>query len=120
MSDEAVRRAVRGQCPRCGAGRLFASLAGFAPRCTACGLEFTRFNVGDGPAAFLTLLIGAVTTGLAMWLELGVGPPWWVHALIWPPVVIAGTVVALRLAKAVLLALECRHEAAEGRIDEDR
>ena len=30
------------------------------PRCRACGLDFARFNVGDGPAAFLTLIVGAL------------------------------------------------------------
>jgi uncharacterized protein (DUF983 family) len=49
-----------GLCPRCGAKTLFAGFASFAPECRACGLQFQAFNVGDGPAAFLTLGIGAL------------------------------------------------------------
>ena len=47
--------ALFGLCPRCGARTLFAGWTRFADNCRACGLDLTRFNVGDGPAAFLTL-----------------------------------------------------------------
>ena len=49
--------ALRGVCPRCGNRTLFAGLATFAPRCRACSLDFADFNVGDGPAAFLILIV---------------------------------------------------------------
>jgi uncharacterized protein (DUF983 family) len=105
-----------GLCPACGAPTLFAGTLRFADRCPACGLDYTQFNVGDGPAAFLTLVIGGLIAGLAIWLELAASPPWWVHALIWLPVTIIGVMLSLRVAKASLLALEYRNEAREGRI----
>ena len=110
--------ALRGLCPRCGAKTLFASLAGFAPRCRACGLDLSAFNVGDGPAAFLILIIGALVVGLAITVELRFGPPWWVHVLLWLPLSTAAVIVSLRAAKGLLLALEYRHRAQEGRIAE--
>jgi uncharacterized protein (DUF983 family) len=110
--------ALRGLCPRCGAKTLFHGIASFAPRCRACGLDFAAFNVGDGPAAFLILIIGALITGLAIAFELAVGPPFWVHILLWLPVTIGAVVLSLRLAKAGLLVLEYRHSAREGRIRE--
>lgn len=88
----------------------------FAAKCRACGLDIAAFNVGDGPAAFLTLGIGTLVTVLAIWLELGVHPPFWVHFLIWPLVTIAAVMALLRLAKGWLLALEYRNRAAEGRL----
>ena len=115
-SGAAIRFALRGRCPRCGRGRLFKSALTFADRCDACDLEIAGFNVGDGPAAFLIFLVGFLVVGLAMWVELGFAPPWWVHALLWPPLVTLTTIVGLRFGKAVLLALEYRHEAAEGRL----
>ena len=108
--------ALRGQCPRCGARTLYTSLASFAPRCRACGLDFTGFNVGDGPAAFLILIVGALVTGLAIWLELAAEPPFWVHILLWLPLTAALVVGSLRLAKGLLLALEYRHRAREGQM----
>lgn len=110
--------AAQGRCPPCGAPTLFASVIGFAERCGNCGLDFRRFNVGDGPAAFLILILGAIIVGLAMWVELSFEQPAWVHLLLWPPFVILGTVGALRLSKAPLLGLEYRHQAAEGSLDE--
>jgi uncharacterized protein (DUF983 family) len=105
-----------GLCPRCGARTLFEGPIKFAPRCRACGLDFAAFNVGDGPAAFLILIIGAVVVGLALWLELAVSPPVWVHVLIWPIVTLALVVGSLRVGKGMLITLEYRNAAREGRI----
>ncbi|MEH3040634.1 MAG: DUF983 domain-containing protein [Sphingomonas paucimobilis] len=108
---------VRGLCPRCGAQTLFSGTVAFADRCSACSLDFTAFNVGDGPAAFLTLILGGIVTVLAIWLDLKLGPPWWVHALLWIPLTLGGVVGSLRVAKGMLLALEYRNAAREGKID---
>jgi uncharacterized protein (DUF983 family) len=113
------RAALEGRCPRCGARTLFAGLLRYAPRCRACGLDFAAFNVGDGPAALLILLVGALVTALAIVLELAVEPPVWVHILLWPPIVLVLVVGSLRVSKAALLALEYRHSAREGEIRKD-
>jgi uncharacterized protein (DUF983 family) len=105
--------AAFGLCPRCGARTLFARGISFADRCNACGLEFSRFNVGDGPVAFLTLIVGGLMTGLALWLEIAVEPPFWVHALIWIPLTIAVIWFGLRAAKGALLGAEFRRGAGE-------
>lgn len=108
--------ALRGLCPRCGAKSLYKGLAGFAPKCRACGLDFAGFNVGDGPAAFLILFVGALVTALAIALELSTEPPFWVHILLWLPLTSFLVVGSLRIAKGLLLALEYRHRAREGQI----
>jgi uncharacterized protein (DUF983 family) len=107
--------ALRGLCPRCAAKTLYKGLAGFAPKCRACGLDFAGFNVGDGPAAFLILIVGGLVTALAIALELGAEPPFWVHILLWLPLTAVLVVGSLRFAKGLLLALEYRHRAREGR-----
>jgi uncharacterized protein (DUF983 family) len=112
-----VASGLRGVCPRCGAKTLFAGAIRFADRCGACGLDFSSFNVGDGPAAFLTLILGTIVVILAITVELTLHPPLWLHMLIWIPVTLAGVVASLRLAKGWLLALEYRNAAREGRID---
>ena len=110
--------ALRGLCPRCAAKTLYRGLASFAPKCRSCGLDYSGFNVGDGPAAFLIFAIGGLITGLAIWLELSAEPPFWVHVLLWLPLTVLAVVGSLRVAKGLLLALEYRHRAREGRIDE--
>lgn len=87
----------------------------FAPTCRACGLDFDSFNVGDGPAAFLILIVGTILTVLAVVTDLSISPPWWVH-LVWIPVGLALTLGGLRLAKSGLIAQEYIHRAREGRI----
>jgi uncharacterized protein (DUF983 family) len=111
--------ALHGLCPRCGARTLFDSFVRFAPRCRACQLDFSAFNVGDGPAAFLTLIVGAIITGLAIGIELTWNPPFWLHVLLWVPITAAAVIGCLRVAKALLLALEYRNGAREGRIADD-
>jgi len=112
--------ALRGLCPRCGARTLFSGLATFAPACRACGLDFAGFNVGDGPAAFLIFIVGGLVVGLAIALELGASPPWWLHVLLWLPLATLLTVGLLRLSKALLLALEWRGRHAPGMAEDCR
>ena len=111
-----VPAALFGLCPQCGARSLFDGLAKFAPRCRVCGLDYGQFNVGDGPAAFLTLPIGTITLILALWLEFSWHPPVWVHAVLWIPFVAGSTLWGLRVAKAALLITEFKRDAGEGRL----
>lgn len=110
---------ARGLCPRCGAPGLFAGPVRFASACGACRLDYGQFNVGDGPAAFLTLVVGAVMVALALTLELKVHPPLWLHVILWTPLTALAVVGALRVAKGALLTLEYRNKAREGRIAGD-
>ena len=116
-SAQTVERALKGCCPRCGAGTLFTGLATFAPGCRACGLDFSGFNVGDGPAAFLIFFVGTITVVGALLLDAAFEPPWYVH-LVWVPVAAALTIMGLRVSKALLLAQEYKHRAREGRLAE--
>jgi uncharacterized protein (DUF983 family) len=108
-----LQAALFGLCPRCGAKTLFAAPTRITPRCTACGLDFERFNVGDGPAAFLILIVGALIIALATSLQLAVEPPFWVHILLWVPLTTLAVIGGLRLSKAALLAAEFRNRAGE-------
>lgn len=100
--------AINGQCPKCGASTLFDGLTSFAPTCRSCGLDFAAFNVGDGPAAFLTLIVGALVVIGAITLQLSAEPPFWVHILIWPAVTLGLVIGGLRVCKAALLQSEYR------------
>ncbi|WP_238475234.1 DUF983 domain-containing protein [Sphingomonas cavernae] len=121
MTDTApgtAQVALGGLCPRCGAKTLFFGIVRFAPECGACGLDYDQFNVGDGPAAFLILIVGALITIGAVTVQLGFEPPFWVHILLWVPLTLALVVGLLRVAKAALLQLEFRNRAREGRLVE--
>jgi len=112
----ALESALHGLCPRCGAPGLFAGLLRFADRCDRCGLDYREFNVGDGAAAFLILIVGGVVSLLAILVELKWSPPVWLHLLLWIPLTLLMTVGLLRIAKGLLLALEYKNAAREGRL----
>lgn len=116
LSPPPIAAGLKGCCPRCGARTLFAGLIKFADRCGNCGLDFSAFNVGDGPAAFLTLILGALVAAMAITVELVFSPPFWVHILLWPPITLALILASLRASKGILLVLEYKNAAREGRI----
>jgi len=111
---------ARGLCPRCSAPTLFDGPVRFASGCRQCGLDYGQYNVGDGPAAFLTLIIGAVMVALALTLELTFHPPLWLHLLLWAPLTAGAVVGSLRVAKGALLTVEYRKNAREGRVVEKK
>jgi uncharacterized protein (DUF983 family) len=106
---------LKGLCPRCGAPTLFAGIARFAPECAKCKLDFAAFDVGDGPAAFLILILGAIVAIAAILVDLAYSPRWWVH-LVWLPVLVGLTLAGLRLGKAALIYQIFHHRAGEGRV----
>ncbi|HXR85845.1 MAG TPA: DUF983 domain-containing protein [Stellaceae bacterium] len=101
--------ALRCRCPRCGEGKLFEGLLAVAPRCAACGLDLAAQDAGDGPAVFVVLILGALVVGLAILIEIKFAPPFWVHIILWTPVVIGGAIALLRPLKAWLIAMQYRH-----------
>ncbi|RRQ51177.1 DUF983 domain-containing protein [Sphingorhabdus wooponensis] len=108
-----AKAALFGLCPQCGSKTLFAGLGQFADTCANCHLDFSSYNVGDGPAALLTMGIGTLIIILALVVDSVFRPPFWVHVLIWVPITAALTVITLRMAKAALLSAEHRNRAHE-------
>jgi len=113
-----VKSGMTGHCPRCGEGKLFNGFLTLAPRCSACGLDYAFADSGDGPAAFVILLIGFIVVGAALWMEVNYGPPLWVHFLLWVPLAITLSLVAMRSMKGILINLQYRNKAAQGRLDD--
>jgi uncharacterized protein (DUF983 family) len=102
-------RALRLRCPRCGEGRLFAGLLDIAPACGACGLDLSEHDAGDGPAVAGIFIVGAVAVIAALVVDVKYTPPLWVHALIWPAVILGLSILVMRWAKALLIGLAYRH-----------
>ncbi|MER2534050.1 MAG: DUF983 domain-containing protein [Rhizobiaceae bacterium] len=114
---EPIAAGLKGRCPRCGEGALFSGLLSVKPRCGVCGLDYSFADAGDGPAVFVILIIGFVVVGLALWMEVSYGPPLWLHFILWMPLTLVLCLTALRLIKGVLITLQYRNKAAEGRLD---
>lgn len=95
-------------------GGGFAGLLQLARSCSVCGLDYGRFNVGDGAAAGVILLVGAIIMPISLVVDFRFAPPWWVHGLLWVPAVVGLSIALLRLSKGLLVAMEFRHDAGEG------
>jgi uncharacterized protein (DUF983 family) len=117
MNDQSlpIARGVRCRCPRCGEGTLFHGFLSLRPACDRCGLDYTFADSGDGPAVFVILIGGAIVVAAALITEVVYQPPYWLHAVLWLPLILLVTLVPLRPLKGLLIALQYHHEAAEGR-----
>jgi uncharacterized protein (DUF983 family) len=112
-----VRAGLTCTCPRCGQGKLYDGLVKVRPVCRNCGLDNSFADSGDGPAVFVILIIGFVVVGLALWMDVNYNPPLWLHFLLWIPLTIGLSLWLLRVMKALLIALQYRNNARQGRID---
>lgn len=113
----AIARGLAGRCPRCGEGRIFQGFLALRPACARCGLDFAFADAGDGPAVFVILLAGFIVAGAALIVESLYAPPLWVHAALWTPLIFFVCLAPLRPLKGLLIALQHRFQAAEGRLD---
>jgi len=112
-----ISAGLKGRCPRCGEGRLFSGFLTVGKRCANCGLDYSLADAGDGPAVFVILIIGFIVVGIALWMEVSLSPPLWLHLILWIPLALVLCLTALRLIKGVLITLQYRNKAAEGRLD---
>jgi uncharacterized protein (DUF983 family) len=107
---------IAGRCPSCHRGKLFSGYLALAPKCGVCGLDYGFADAGDGPAVFVILVTGFIVTGLALFTEIRYAPPYWLHAALWGPLAILLPLILLRSFKGVLIALQYRNKAEEGRL----
>ncbi len=115
----ALKAAITARCPRCGEGPLFSGAIALHERCDKCSLDYKFIDTGDGPAIFGIMILGFLVLGGALILEFKVGPPLWVHLVLWgigTPLLALGL---LRFLKALLIALQFKHKAEEGRLAKD-
>jgi len=117
MSEPSTAQAaLLGRCPRCGQGHLFDGYLTIAKRCEVCGLDFAMFDVGDGATVFVILIAGFVVCAAVLVVEVKYQPPYWVHAILWLPLIAILVLGGLRVVKAVLMVLQYKNRAGEGRL----
>jgi uncharacterized protein (DUF983 family) len=113
---QSALRGIACRCPRCGKGKLYSGFLTLRPACEACGLDYAFIDSGDGPAVFLIMIAGAIVVACALIVEVKYQPPFWVHAALWLPLILATTLLPMRSMKSLLIALQFHHKAAEGRL----
>jgi uncharacterized protein (DUF983 family) len=116
----AIWRGLACRCPRCGAGKLYQGFLSLRPECAACGLDYRFIDSGDGPAVFIILIAGGLVVLSALIVEVVYQPPFWLHAVLWLPLILATTLLPLRAMKSLLISLQFHHRAAEGRLSDEQ
>ena len=113
---QSLGRGFKGRCPACGRGRLFNGFLRLAKSCNVCSLDYAFADAGDGPAVFVILIVGFIVVGSALYVELAYEPPMWVHAVLWPPLLLALALGLLRFLKGLMIALQFRNDARLGKL----
>ena len=109
--------ALKCRCPACRQGQIYDHGLSMSTRanCSVCGHDFANSDTADGPAVFLIFVLGFLLVPLAIWLEVTVGPPLWVHGVLWTAVVLVLTLGMLRPVKAYVLGLQYLYRSNNNR-----
>ncbi|MGH6895916.1 MAG: DUF983 domain-containing protein [Geminicoccaceae bacterium] len=102
----ALSSSLRCRCPACVEGPLFEGFLTVRPRCPACGVDLSGQDSGDGPVAFIILIVGGIVVALALVTEVRYGLPVWLHLLLWLPLTMILVLALMRPFKALLIALQ--------------
>ncbi len=109
MTPSPFSTGLRGRCPRCGQGRMFAGYLEVVEQCESCRLPLGKHDSGDGPVVFIVLIVGFIVVGLALWVEVAWRPAYWIHAALWLPLILILTLGLVRPLKGLMIALQYRH-----------
>src|SRR3954447_23240773 len=90
---ESALRGITCRCPRCGKGKLYAGFINLRPACESCGLDYAFIDAGDGPAVFIIMFAGGIAVGAGLIVEIKYQPPFWLHAAVWLPLILATTLL---------------------------
>lgn len=100
----ALLRGLCGRCPNCGRGSIFRAFLKVADECSRCGEALHHQRADDAPAYFVILIVGHLVVPLALATEVAIGPPYWVHALLWAPLTIVLALPMLSAFKGAIVA----------------
>ena len=98
------------RCPACGEGRLYDGVLDIKESCNHCGFALKDHDHGDGAAYFVIITLTTLIMTLAVVVDLTYEPPVWIHLVLWGPLIIAGSIILLRIVKSVLIALQYKHK----------
>ena len=88
---------------------MFEGFLAVRSRCPACGADLSAQDSGDGPVAFIVLIVGGIVVALALLTEVAYAPPVWLHLVLWLPLTVILVLAMMRPFKSVLIALQYKH-----------
>ena len=102
------------KCPACGKTSVYNGVLTLKEVCEVCEFDLGDADPGDGGVVFVIFILGTIATRFALWLSESVGLSLSTIMAISTVLVLGGSIWMLRMFKAILIALQYRHDAHEG------
>src|SRR5947209_1331303 len=102
----AVKRGLRGRCPRCGQGKLFRAFLKVDDHCPACGLDFTPHRADDLPAYLVIIIVGHIVVPLALMIETNYSPPVVLQLAVYLQITLAASLLLLQPVKGAVVGIQ--------------
>src|SRR3954470_14382404 len=91
----ALKRGLRGRCPRCGEGKLFRAFLKVDDHCAVCGQDFTPHRADDLPAYLVIVIVGHIIVPMILWIETDYAPPVPIQLAIYLPATLIAALLLL-------------------------
>jgi uncharacterized protein (DUF983 family) len=102
----AMRRGLRGRCPRCGQGKLFRAFLKVGNNCSVCGLDYTPHRADDLPAYLVIVIVGHILVPVILWIETDYAPAVWLQLSIYLPVTLIASLGLLQPVKGAVVGVQ--------------
>ena len=102
----ALTLALRGRCPACGEGAMFARFLKPSPACNACGQPWDVSRADDFPSYIVILLLGHILVPLMIEVNSALDIPLGVQALLWPGLAVVLAAVLIQPVKGAVIAFQ--------------
>ncbi len=97
---------LRGRCPSCGVGPLFARFLKAAARCRACGEAMDGHEADDFPAYIVILLVGHILIPVMIEVNHALDIPLLWQSILWPSFALVLALAMIQPVKGAVIALQ--------------
>ncbi|WP_031294670.1 DUF983 domain-containing protein [Sphingobium ummariense] len=102
----AAMLALRGRCPSCGEGRLFAGFLRPVHACAQCGQRWDVHQADDFPSYIVILLLGHILVPLMIEVNAALSIPLGWQAAIWPVLAVILAALLIQPVKGAVIAFQ--------------
>ena len=102
----ALKRGLRGRCPRCGEGKLFCAFLKVDDHCSVCRLDFTPHRADDLPAYLVIVIVGHIVVPTILWIETDYSPSVLLQLSIYLPLTLILSLALLQPVKGAVVAIQ--------------
>jgi uncharacterized protein (DUF983 family) len=102
----AMKRGLRGRCPRCGEGKLFRAFLKVDNSCSVCGLDYTPHRADDLPAYLVIVIVGHLLVPMILWIEMDYSPPVPLQLAVYLPFTLIASLLLLQPVKGAVVGVQ--------------